>query len=359
MALSQMLYSLGNKHILESSELINEKELEDILCENIDLLDSNWLVIGRQVITRNGKVLDILCIDRGYKLIVVELKKSLTPREVTAQIIEYASYIAEMKIEDLKNIYEAYMDKYTNKKSSLNDDFRTKFGSELDETQIDYIPKMVIVAAKMDDGTEHIIKYLSETYDVDINILFFQVFKNGNDRIMSRVWFKDNADIEIKSEYRGYWNREYYISFGDGSNRMWDDAQKYGFISAGGGKWYTQTLKMLHSGDRIWVNIPHRGYVGVGIVNADVQQASEAGWEINGIYTLMKDMDLSGTYFYSENDYEQAEFVVPVKWIKTVSVNEAIKEMEFFGNQNTVCRPTSSKWNYTLTTLKKYWNIID
>ena len=46
-------------------------------------------------------MLDLLCIDRGGKLIVLELKKDLTPREVTAQVIEYASYISEMEGENL------------------------------------------------------------------------------------------------------------------------------------------------------------------------------------------------------------------------------------------------------------------
>lgn len=54
MALSQLLYSMENKRILETASLTSEKELEDILCENIDLLDPNWLVIGRQVITKGS-----------------------------------------------------------------------------------------------------------------------------------------------------------------------------------------------------------------------------------------------------------------------------------------------------------------
>ena len=96
MALSQMLYSMENGQVLEVGELRNEKELENLLCANIDLLDPNWLVIGQQIVTRNGKVLDLLCIDRGYRLIVLELKKDLTPREVTAQVNEYASYVSEL-----------------------------------------------------------------------------------------------------------------------------------------------------------------------------------------------------------------------------------------------------------------------
>lgn len=359
MSLSQMLFSLEQNQILEEGALVNERELEELLCEKIELLDPNWLVIGQQIVTRNGKVLDLLCIDRGYKLIVLELKKNLTPREVTAQVIEYASYVSEMEKDSLARIYQSYAEKHPKFPSTLNQAFQAKFGSELDESQINNTPSMVIVAAKMDDGTEHIIRYLRQVYHVDINILFFQVFQHGKDRIMSRVWFEENVEIDLNTKYNANWNREYYISFGENENRRWVDACKYGFISAGGGKWYTQTLKMLHSGDRIWVNIPHTGYVGMGIVAGDVQQASEAGWEIQDSYTMMRDLKLEGMYFYSADNPDQAEFVVPVKWEITVPVEEAIRETGFFGNQNTVCRPTSEKWNFTVKRLKELWHIQD
>lgn len=359
MALSQMLYSMENGQVLEVGELRNEKELENLLCANIDLLDPNWLVIGQQIVTRNGKVLDLLCIDRGYHLIVLELKKDLTPREVTAQVIEYASYISELGYTDLENYYHSFVEKHPGLPEQLGDAFRGKFGTELDDSQIDFIARMVIVAARMDDGTEHIVHYLRNQYKVDINILFFQIFKLGQERILSRVWFEENVDIDVASEYNANWNKEYYISFGEADSRMWQDARTYGFISAGGGKWYTQTLKMLHEGDRIWVNVPHTGYVGVGIVRGCVQQACEAGWEINGTYTSMKDMQLAGCYFYSDDDPERAEFVVPVTWIKTVPLEKAVREPGFFGNQNTVCRPTSPKWDLTVSRLKQRWNIHD
>lgn len=51
MALTQMLYSLERGRALPEGSLNSEKELEDLLSDNIDLLDPNWLVIGRQVTT--------------------------------------------------------------------------------------------------------------------------------------------------------------------------------------------------------------------------------------------------------------------------------------------------------------------
>jgi len=356
MALSQVLWSLGDKQPLAEAALLSEHELEETLHTNIDLLDPNWLVIGRQVKTKNGKFLDLLCMDRDEDLVVVELKKDLTPREVTAQVIEYASYMAEQKSEDLGKIYSDYSAKYLEHDESLNEAYCKKFGADLDDELVNQKVKMVIVAAKMDDGTEHIIQYLRNTYDVDINILFFQVFQHGEDRLLSRVWFEEDMELDEAPRPTGDWNGEFYVSFGSGERR-WEDAVKYGFISAGGGIWYSKTLKKLHAGDRIWVNIPHTGYVGVGTVTGESMQASHAVLNINGKSQAMSDLKLLGDYFYSADDPSCAEYIVPVTWIKTFPKDKATKEIGFFGNQNTVCCPETSKWQYTIERLKKLWNI--
>ena len=45
------------------------------------------------------------------------------------------------------------------------------------------------------------------------------------------------------------------ILFGQGQGRSWDDVRRNGYISAGGGAWYTRTLQLLSPGDRVWVHI--------------------------------------------------------------------------------------------------------
>lgn len=349
MPLSQVLWSLDQHQQLKDSALVSEQELEDAL-------NANWLIIGRQVKTKNGKILDLLCIDRDEDLVVIELKKDLTPREVTAQVIEYASYIAELENDEIGQIYHAYSEKYLDGTGSLNQAYQQRFSAQFDGDLLNQKVKMVIVAAKMDRGTEHIVHYLRNTYNVDINILFFNVFKHGNERILSRVWLEDDLEESINFPVQNAdWNGEYYVSFGLG-NRQWDDAVKYGFISAGGGRWYSKTLNMLHPGDRIWVNIPQKGFVGVGIVLEEAVQASNASITINGASKRMTDLPLKGDYFYT-TDSDDAEYIVTVKWLHTVPEHNAAKEVGFFGNQNSVCRPTTSKWAYTIDRLKKIWNI--
>lgn len=50
---------------------------------------------------------------------------------------------------------------------------------------------------------------------------------------------------------------------------------KYGFVSAGGGNWYSGALKRLNVGDRLWVKAPGYGFVGVGRVTATVSNYFE------------------------------------------------------------------------------------
>lgn len=356
MALSQVLWSLNDNQELTAASLTDEKELEILLEKHIELLNPNWMVIGRQVRTENGKYLDLLCIDRDEDLVVIELKKDLTPREVTAQVIEYASYLSDASPSDLAKIYWDYSSSHLDAAVTLSDAYKKKFNSDLDEEQLNQKVKMVIVAAKMDDGTEHIIQYLRQAYMVDINILFFEIYQHGQDRFLSRVWLEKDLEYEKTAVKTREWNQEYYVSFGSGS-RQWEDAVKYGFISAGGGTWYTKTLSMLQKGDRIWVNIPQCGYVGAGIVTGTVMQAGNALLNKDGSDIKFSSLSFQGDYFYSADDPENGEYIVPVQWLITVPQNKAVKETGFFGNQNSVCRPLTEKWQFTVDRLKSIWNI--
>jgi hypothetical protein len=129
--------------------------------------------------------------------------------------------------------------------------------------------QIVIVAASLDASSERIVSYLSKR-SVAINVLCFQVFEHRAEKLLSRIWLHDPVESQAASSSTSQrspesWNGEYYVSFG-GKGRSWEEAVKYGFLSAGGGTWFTNTLKLLKPGDRIWVKIPGDGYVGVGRV---------------------------------------------------------------------------------------------
>ena len=73
-----------------STEVPLEERLEDWLESDISMLDPDLVVVGRQVRTDFGGLIDLLCIDKVGDAVVIELKKGRTPREVTAQTLDYA-----------------------------------------------------------------------------------------------------------------------------------------------------------------------------------------------------------------------------------------------------------------------------
>lgn len=72
---------------------------------------------------------------------------------------------------------------------------------------------------------------------------------------------------------------------------------------------------------------------------------------------VFSSLKTQGHYLYASDDPANAEYVVQVDWIKTVLETQAVKEIGFFGNQNSVCRPRDQKWVYTVERLKKVWRI--
>lgn len=64
---------------LTSAVLDNESLLEECIHSDIRILNVGWLIIGRQIRTDHGGIIDLLAVDNSGTLIVIELKKDLTP----------------------------------------------------------------------------------------------------------------------------------------------------------------------------------------------------------------------------------------------------------------------------------------
>ena len=164
---------------ITQSKLDLESRLETWLDNDISILADDLLAIGRQVITDYGGKLDLLCIDRNGDLVIVELKKDKTAREVIAQALDYASWVKDLSNERVREIANAYL--LTKNGSNLENAFCEKFSSEFPDI-LNAQHNIIIVAAQIDSSSERIIKYLSETYGVRINVATFQYFCDSSGR---------------------------------------------------------------------------------------------------------------------------------------------------------------------------------
>lgn len=165
----------------------------------------------------------------------------------------------------------------------------------------------------------------------------------------SRKWLRENG-----------WNGEFYANFfeapgeapGGGILRSWDDARKYGFISAGGARVYWHPLLMLEPGDRVWVKIPGSGFVGCGVVTASASPASSVTICGEPFFSL----PLSGEYCRSRSQ-EEGEYIVRVEWLFSAQKPGAVLK-DGYSNRATVCCPRSGiEWSDTVNKLQTTWGI--
>jgi len=149
------------------------------------------------------------------------------------------------------------------------------------------------------------------------------------------------ADGSAKKELKERWNgHDWYVSFRELPNgRQWVDAMTYGFVSAGGDKWFSRTLKNLPVGARVFACIPKAGYVGVGHVLAEARRFDEATVDIEGIEQPLADLSLVGNYRHDGDEADEfAEWAVPLQWTRAVPREQGIWKAGMFANQNSAAK---------------------
>ncbi len=308
----------------------------------------------------HGKFIDLLGVDADGVLHILELKRDRTPRDVVAQALDYGSWVETLTHEDVVSIFEAYRPGVAFELA-----FSERFGLSPPE-DLNSAHRLTIVASTVDPATARIVEYLAR-FDVPLNVLFFRYFIDDDRAYLARTWLVEDtghrsvdSGTRRTSGTREPWNgQDWYVSFGEESgSRSWDDARRYGFVSAGGGSWYSRTLRNLPVGARVFVCIPGAGlgYVGIGTVTGEAMRFDDAVLTVDGADVKMTDLPLHGNYQHADGADDSDEYIVPVEWIVSVPRNEAVWEKGFFANQNSACKLRN---RFTLEELARRFNLTE
>jgi len=346
--------------VMSAAGIDFERRLEAILAQDISLVSPDWMVIGRQVPTSFGKIVDLLAIDAYGNLVVLELKRDRTPRDVVAQALEYGQWVSGLTDQDIASFWRGFQSaRGPAGGDSLDAAFLRRFGRQI-PGELNTSHQIVIVAASLDSDSERVVQYLAESYNVPIGVVFFKVFKDGESEYLCRAWLAEPSPLssaEAKAPNAEPWNNETYVSFGYPASIV-NAGTKYGFVVAGGGSWYSSKLRSLEPGERVWVNRVG-GYVGVGEVISGAEPVDRFTVTVDGAERLLSTLEFSEHQWRTEADAgaDMADYAVRIKWAHTVSFDKAVTEKGFFGNQNPVARPVAQSWRYTVERLKALWGI--
>ena len=214
---------------------------------------------------------------------------------------------------------------------------------------------MIIVASEFDESSERIVQYLADYYKVNINVVFFTLFKDGDNEFIGRAWLRDPEQVQevSKARTRSPWSGYWFVNVGEGKNRNWDDNKQYGYLGAGGGMKYSRGLKRLKVGDKIFAYMAGLGYVGYGEVLQEAVMIKDFFVEKESKQLLELSLKAPSADENKDN-LELSEWVIGVKWLKSYPREEAKTFKGVFAYRIVVCKLRQSE---TVEFLEKEFEI--
>ena len=105
------------------------------------------MLIGQQVGTPFGGRIDLLAPAPDGSLVLIELKRGRTSREVVALALDYASWVKQLYVAEIAAIYRRFSGE-----RGLAKDFKKRFNNILlDDGEWNQTHQIVIVAAELDE----------------------------------------------------------------------------------------------------------------------------------------------------------------------------------------------------------------
>ncbi len=144
------------------------------------------LIIGRQTaaITKEyGTIFpDLLAMDKEGNLVIIELKKGRTPREVVAQLLEYAAWANELSDETIHDIATHYF-KSTNEPKDIEALFLETF--ETDEVpSFNQRLRLFVAAEDISPSIARVCRFLRQVHGVDVNCVQFRIFQTESGEVL-------------------------------------------------------------------------------------------------------------------------------------------------------------------------------
>ncbi|MDE0681905.1 MAG: hypothetical protein OXI63_03215, partial [Candidatus Poribacteria bacterium] len=183
--------SKGELIIAQETYLELERHLENWL-ENspLALAQESILWIGRQTSAKDedGTIYsDLLGIDSNGNLVIAELKKGRTPRDIIAQLLDYAAWADGLSEPQIREIAENYFEtRGVFQGKTFDDAFKEVF--EIPET--DELPplnrglRLFIVAEEIPSRVARVCRFLRTSHGMDISCIDVSTFETESGEVL-------------------------------------------------------------------------------------------------------------------------------------------------------------------------------
>lgn len=107
---------IENKNLIkmERTTFFNEKlreryDIQEWVEKNPEIIEENLLIIGKEVPLPSDIRIDLLAIDKNSNLVIIELKRDDSGRNIDWQAIKYASYCSNFTPTEIFRLYAEYL----------------------------------------------------------------------------------------------------------------------------------------------------------------------------------------------------------------------------------------------------------
>lgn len=184
----------------QSESDYTEDEIETLLQNNpLLVMGKPLLFIGRQVSTSSSKRMDLLAIDKSARLVVIELKRGVAPRDIIAQVLDYSSWLSQLPEREIEKIAKEYFQKTESKHATLSEAYKEFSGREL-EKQVGGEIVSVLFARQFTEGVTQPVSYLNENGLSIVCIQFEMYQKPDEERYLYSRLVSGELDEEADSE---------------------------------------------------------------------------------------------------------------------------------------------------------------
>ncbi|RIH66178.1 DUF91 domain-containing protein [Mariniphaga sediminis] len=154
--------------------LLERYDIQEWIEKTPEILGEELLIIAKELPTPSGSRLDLLAIDKHARLVVIELKRDDSGRDVDWQAIKYTSYCSNYLVDEIINHFAVYL-------KSDEDDARDRIDDFIDEELdiLNHSQRIILVSKEFHSDVISSVLWLRD-YGIDIECLRLVPFVDEN-----------------------------------------------------------------------------------------------------------------------------------------------------------------------------------
>lgn len=156
-----------------SEGILERSHLQRALRENVGMIGDDLLVVAEEFgdFTDGHRRIDLLCVDKSARLVVVELKRTEDGGHIELQALRYAAMVSTMTLVDLEAIFSKHLASGVGSDSDEASQLLTEWLDDGHDAVISREVRIVLVSSGFGKEITTTVLWLNDLYGLDIRCI--------------------------------------------------------------------------------------------------------------------------------------------------------------------------------------------